>query len=79
MQARIYQNAETLYVKCVKMREMLLGREHPDTLTSINNLALLYDSQDKYNQAEPLYQEYLQAKEKFLGKEDSSTLDVRKN
>ena len=32
----------------------LLGDNHPDTLTSINNLALLFKSQGKYAQAEPL-------------------------
>ena len=27
----------------------------PDTLTSMNNLALLYESQGRYGEAEPLY------------------------
>ena len=31
-----------------------LGPEHPDTLTSVNNLAGLYRSQGRYGEAEPL-------------------------
>ena len=35
----------------------------------MNNLALLLNSQGKYNVAKPLYQETLQLREKVLGKE----------
>ena len=40
----------------------MLGREHPDTLTSVNNLAALYDTQGRYGEAEPLYKRALEAK-----------------
>ena len=33
----------------------ILGENHPHTLSSMNNLASLYDSQGKYDKAEPLY------------------------
>ncbi|MCI5149030.1 MAG: tetratricopeptide repeat protein [Candidatus Electrothrix sp. MAN1_4] len=51
-----------------------LGTEHPDTLTSINNLAGLYESQGRYSEAEPLYKECLQLREQVLGREHPDTL-----
>ncbi|WP_103124609.1 CHAT domain-containing tetratricopeptide repeat protein, partial [Nostoc cycadae] len=48
-------------------REKVLGKEHPDVATSLNNLAFLYDAQGKYQQAEPLYQRSLAILEKMLG------------
>ncbi|WP_146034064.1 tetratricopeptide repeat protein, partial [Nostoc cycadae] len=33
----------------------VLGEEHPSVANSLNNLALLYNSQGRYSEAEPLY------------------------
>jgi CHAT domain-containing protein len=49
--------------------EKVLGREHPDVATSLNNLALLYSSQGNYGKAEPLYLRSLAIYEKVLGRE----------
>jgi len=54
-----YDEAEPLYVECLRMRREVLGDNHPDTLSSMNNLAVLYKSQGKYDEAEPLYVECL--------------------
>ncbi len=35
--------------------ENMLGKEHPDTLTSMNNLALVLSSQGKYKEAEEMH------------------------
>ena len=51
--------AEPLYKRALAIREKQLGPEHPDTATSLNNLAGLYHAQGKYEQAEPLYQRAL--------------------
>nr|VFK14111.1 MAG: Tetratricopeptide repeat-containing protein [Candidatus Kentron sp. FM] len=56
------------------LTEAELGPEHPDTLTSLNNLAGLYQSQGRYSEAEPLYQRALAASERVLGKEHPDTL-----
>jgi hypothetical protein len=37
----------------------VLGRDHPDTLPSLNNLAVLYQDQDRYAEVEPLLTECL--------------------
>jgi hypothetical protein len=34
-----------------------LGERHPLVATSLNNLALLYHNQGRYEAAEPLYQQ----------------------
>ena len=39
-----YAKAEPLFVKALEVRRRVLGEEHPDTLTSMNNLALLYQA-----------------------------------
>jgi tetratricopeptide (TPR) repeat protein len=54
-----YDAAEPLYRETLQLTEKVLGKEHPDTLTSMNNLARLLYSQGKYDAAEPLYRETL--------------------
>ena len=39
--------------------EMLYGKEHPDTLTSMNNLAEVVSSQGKYKEAERIHRQAL--------------------
>ena len=53
-------SAEPLYVETLEARRAVLGNRHPDTLTSLNNLAQLYMSagtRDRLEQAEPLLKE----------------------
>jgi CHAT domain-containing protein len=47
--------------------EKVLGPEHPDVATSLNNLAALYEDQGKYSEAEPLLKRALQIRERALG------------
>jgi tetratricopeptide (TPR) repeat protein len=54
--------------------ERVLGLEHPDTLSSVNNLAALLRTQGKYAEAEPLRQRALEAQERVLGSEHPYTL-----
>jgi tetratricopeptide (TPR) repeat protein len=46
-----------------------LGEDHPSFATSLNNLALLYNSMGNYAQAEPLYRQALEIRRKTLGKD----------
>ncbi|MUG97659.1 CHAT domain-containing protein [Scytonema sp. UIC 10036] len=64
-----YDAAIPLAERALAMREKVLGKEHPDVATSINNLALLYREQGNYQQAEPLYKRSLAIFEKALGQE----------
>lgn len=50
------------------------GPRDPDTLTSMNNLALLYMGQGRYGDAEPLYREALQTSREMRGPRNPDTL-----
>jgi hypothetical protein len=56
------------------LREKVLRREHPDTLTSTSNLALVLGSQGKYGDAEAMNQQTLAEREKVLELEHLDTL-----
>ena len=64
-----YVEAGPLFQRSLTIREKVLGPEHPDVATSLNNLAALYRAQGKYEEAEPLYQRSLTILEKVLGPE----------
>jgi tetratricopeptide (TPR) repeat protein len=57
----------------------VLGKEHPDTLTSMNNLASVLSNQGKYEQAEEMHRQALRLRETVLGKEHPSTLTSMNN
>ncbi len=57
----------------------MLGSNHPDVAQSLNNLALLYKSQGKYEQAEPLFQRAVAIMERALGLDHPNTRIVRDN
>ncbi|KAI1286514.1 hypothetical protein F5Y03DRAFT_146430 [Xylaria venustula] len=74
-----YNNAEQLYRQTLELREGVLGREHPSTLASMNNLANVLGSQGKYKEAETMHRQTLELKEGVLGREHPSTLDSMNN
>jgi tetratricopeptide (TPR) repeat protein len=49
-----YAEAEPLYRRALSIREKVLGPEHPDTATILDNLAELYRQQGRYAEAENL-------------------------
>ena len=55
------------------------GTKHPDTLTSINNLALVLSDLGKYEEAEEMHRQALRLCETVLGKEHPSTLTSMNN
>jgi Flp pilus assembly protein TadD len=57
----------------------VLGREHPDTLTSMSNLALVLGRQGKYEEAEAMNRQTLALKETVLGREHPDTLTSMSN
>ncbi|KAJ5884884.1 hypothetical protein N7495_009394 [Penicillium taxi] len=69
-----YKEAEAMHRRALEAREKVLGREHPHTLTSVNNLGLVLDSQGKYEEAEAMYRRDLEGSEKVLGREHPNTL-----
>ncbi|WP_204141290.1 tetratricopeptide repeat protein [Halomicronema sp. CCY15110] len=47
------------YKEALKLQERLLEDAHPDIVITLNNLANLYQRQERYSEAEPLYQQAL--------------------
>ncbi|WP_442949689.1 tetratricopeptide repeat protein [Nostoc sp.] len=74
-----YSDAEPLYIEALAMTKRLLGDEHPDVASSLNNLAALYDSQGRYSDAEPFYIQAVAIAEKQLGANHPNTITFRKN
>ena len=62
-----------------RMTDTLRGKEHPHTLTSMNNLALVLGNRGKYEQAEEMHRQVLGLKETVLGKEHPDTLASMNN
>ncbi|GLB39589.1 putative patatin-like phospholipase [Lyophyllum shimeji] len=61
--------AEKLQVTLVEARKQTLGKEHPDTLASIANLASTYWSQGRFKEAERLGVEVVEARKQVLGED----------
>ena len=59
-----YDSALPLYLQYVEMRKEKLGPDHPDTLGSTNNPALLYESKGDYDSALPLYLQCVEMRER---------------
>ena len=59
--------------------ERILGPEHPDTLSSVGNLAILLSDKGDYAAAEALYRRALEARERILGPEHPHTLSSLNN
>jgi len=63
----LWAEAEKWLKACVQMTEKRCGADHLDTATSLNNLAVLYESMGRYPEAEPLYVRSLSIREQQLG------------
>jgi len=62
-----YNEAGPFYQRAVVITEKMRGREHPDTATTFNALAVLYRTQSKYGEAESLFRRALAIREEMLG------------
>ncbi|KAK0752902.1 Tetratricopeptide repeat-domain-containing protein, partial [Schizothecium vesticola] len=55
-----YKEAEQIHRQALQLKEKVLGKEDPDTITSMSNLALVLDNQGKYEEAEQIDRQALQ-------------------
>jgi len=62
-----YPKAESFLQRALAIREKQLGKTHPDTATSLNNLASVYEGQGRHMEAERLYIRVLTIREHLLG------------
>ncbi len=66
-QAGRHLAAISAFEKALKILQKRLDKNHPDTATAMNNLALLHYSRGNYEAAEPLYKRALVIDEQTLG------------
>ncbi len=69
-----HAEAAALAREALSLSERVLGKEHPDTTQSVNNLAFLCQAQGRLAEAEPLYKRALEGRERVLGMEHPDTL-----
>lgn len=74
-----YEQAESLYLRALAIREQLLGPEHPDVANSLNDLAMLHQKQGKYTKAASLYERALTIRKKALGLEHADVAQSLNN
>jgi tetratricopeptide (TPR) repeat protein len=65
--------------EALRIYQKVLGKEHPDTATSLNNLAELYLEMGEYAKAEPLLREATRILQKILGSEHPDTTEILDN
>jgi len=68
-----YRRALPLFERALAIREKALGAEHPDTVSSLNNLAEVHRSMGAFDRALPLYERSLAIREKVLGPKHRAT------
>jgi len=71
----LYPRAQLLLQQAVEIRQRVLGPEHPDTLKSMNNLAIVLWHEGHYADAEKLHRETLDIRRRVLGPEHPDTLN----
>src|SRR6266568_4763212 len=75
----LYTPAELLSQHALAICEQVLGPDHPDVATNLNNLASLYRGQGKYAEAESLIGRALAINEQALGVEHLNTATILNN
>jgi hypothetical protein len=69
-----YNEAEKSFFDVMETRKRVLGRDHPDTLASMGNLASTYLSQRRWKEAEELEMQVIETRKKVLGEKHPDTL-----
>lgn len=74
-----WDEAEIPIIQVLDMDKRVLGAEHPDTLTSMANLASTYRNQGRWDTAEELEVQVMETSKKKLGAEHPDTLTSMAN
>ena len=74
MQDGKVREGHNLLVMAFSYAKEAFGEEHPDTLTTMNNLALSYGSLGRTKEAAELQEKVLEARRRILGEEHPDTL-----
>ncbi|KAK0731303.1 hypothetical protein B0H67DRAFT_639713 [Lasiosphaeris hirsuta] len=74
-----WEEAEKLLVQVMETRKIKLGADHPDTLTSMANLASTFWNQGRWEEAEKLDVQVMKTRKTKLGADHPSTLTSMAN
>jgi hypothetical protein len=74
-----WNEAEAAIAEILEIEKRDLGADHPDTLTSMNNLASTYWSQGRWDAAEELELQVMESRKTKLGADHPSTLTSMNN
>ena len=66
--------AQELYERALRGQSSTLGDDHPSTLMTVQDLAVLLQHRHHYDKAMEMWERLLQGQESSLGKLDTSTL-----
>jgi hypothetical protein len=69
-----WDEAEKLEIQVMETRKTKLGADHPDTLSSMGNLAFTWKSQGRHKDALALMQDCVKAQQRVLGLKHPDTL-----
>jgi tetratricopeptide (TPR) repeat protein len=72
-------DALKIYQRCLTIREKSLGKDHPDTATTYNNIGFVLKSKGEYEDALKMYNKCLTIQEKSLGKDHPYTATTYSN
>ena len=75
----MYKEAEQVNLRLISLRENVLGKKHPSTATSYNDIGAVYDSSRDYPKALEYYFKALVIQEEILGKMHPSTASTYNN
>jgi non-specific serine/threonine protein kinase/serine/threonine-protein kinase len=75
----LFGPAEAHAIRAVEIRREILGKEHPDTLMSVSNLAAAYYYQGRDPEAERLHRETLDIRRRVMGAQHPDTLASMRN
>jgi hypothetical protein len=74
-----WKEAGIMKKEVLEKRQMMLGDEHPDTISAMNNLANTLSDQDKLDEAVRMSQNALEMSERALGTDHPTTILIRSN
>ncbi|KAI0506293.1 P-loop containing nucleoside triphosphate hydrolase protein [Xylaria bambusicola] len=74
-----WHEAHKMAEDAIEVRMQIFGADHPDTLTSMNNLASIFWNQGRWEEAEKLEVEVLEIRKRKLGADHPDTLTSMSN
>ena len=76
---RHFKEAEALVLQLIEICKRTLPNDHPETLSGMETLGLLWKDLERLNEAERMLEEVFEKRSRVLGRSDEETLDAASN